>query len=53
MRHLENMQTEIVEIPADLVLEAGMDADDISAQATRLLDSGGPNRGIQQSVAPQ
>ena len=37
MRYLEIMRTLCVEIPADLVLAAGMDGEDISAQATRLI----------------
>ena len=37
MRYLENMQTVRVEIPAELVVAAGLDADDLSAEATRLL----------------
>lgn len=37
MRYLENMQTVRMEIPADLVVAAGLDADNLSAKATRLL----------------
>jgi predicted HTH domain antitoxin len=37
MRYLENMRTVRAEIPADLVLAAGLDADNLSAEATRLL----------------
>lgn len=37
MRYLENMQTVRVEIPAELVVAAGLDADNLSAEATRLL----------------
>ena len=37
MRYLENMQTVRMEIPADLVVAAGLDADNLSAEATRLL----------------
>lgn len=37
MRYLENMQTVRVEIPEELVVAAGLDADNLSAEATRLL----------------
>jgi hypothetical protein len=37
LRYLENMQTVRVEIPAELVVAAGLDADNLSAEATRLL----------------
>lgn len=37
MRYLENMQTVRVEIPAELAMAAGLDADNLSAEATRLL----------------
>jgi predicted HTH domain antitoxin len=37
MRYLENMQTVRAEIPAELVVAAGLDADNLSAEATRLL----------------
>jgi predicted HTH domain antitoxin len=37
MGYLENMQTVRVEIPAELVVAAGLDADNPSAAATRLL----------------
>ena len=37
MRYLESMQTVRVEIPAELVVAAGLDADNLSAAATRLL----------------
>ena len=37
MGYLENMQTVRMEIPADLVVAAGLDADNLSAEATRLL----------------
>ena len=37
MRYLENMETIRAEIPAELVLAAGLDADNVSAEATRLL----------------
>ena len=37
MRYLENMQTVRVEIPAELVVAAGLDAANLSAEATRLL----------------
>ena len=40
MRYLENMRTVRVEIPADLVVAAGLDADNLSAEATRLLALG-------------
>jgi predicted HTH domain antitoxin len=37
MRYLGNMHTVRAEIPAELVVVAGLDADNISAEATRLL----------------
>ena len=37
MRYLESMQTVSAKIPAELVLAAGLDADSLSAEATRLL----------------
>ena len=37
MRYLRNMQMVRVEIPAELVVAAGLNADSISAEATRLL----------------
>ncbi len=37
MRHLENMQTVRVEIPAELAVAAGLDGANLSAEATRLL----------------
>ena len=37
MRYLGNMQTVRAEIPAELVMAAGLDADNLSAEATRLL----------------
>jgi predicted HTH domain antitoxin len=37
MRYLESMETVRAEIPADLVLAAGLNADNVSAVATRLL----------------
>jgi len=37
MRYLGYMQTVRVEIPAELVVAAGLDADNLSAAATRLL----------------
>lgn len=37
MRYLGNMQTVRVEIPTALVVAAGLDADNLSAEATRLL----------------
>ena len=37
MRYFRNMQTVRVEIPAELVLAAGLDADNLSAATTRLL----------------
>ena len=37
MRYLESMQTVRAEIPAELVVAAGLDADDLSAEAARLL----------------
>ena len=37
MRYLENMETVRVEIPAELVVAAGLDADNLSGEATRLL----------------
>jgi predicted HTH domain antitoxin len=37
MRYLGSMQTVRVEIPAELVVAAGLDADNLSAAATRLL----------------
>lgn len=37
MRYLENMETVRVEIPAELAQAAGLDADNLSTEATRLL----------------
>ena len=37
MRYLEDMETVRAEIPAELVVAAGLDADNLSAEATRLL----------------
>ena len=37
MRYLKNMDTVRVEIPAELVAAAGLDADNLSAETTRLL----------------
>ena len=37
MRYLESMQTVRAEIPAELVVAAGLDAANLSAEATRLL----------------
>ena len=37
MRYLENMRTVSVEIPAELVLAAGLDTDNLSREAARLL----------------
>jgi predicted HTH domain antitoxin len=37
MRYLESMRTVTVEIPAELVAAAGLDAGNLSAEATRLL----------------
>jgi hypothetical protein len=37
MPYLESMQTVRVEIPAELVVAGGLDADNLSAAATRLL----------------
>ncbi len=37
MRYLENMRTVRVEIPAELILAAGLDTDNLSAEAARLL----------------
>jgi len=37
MRYLEIMQTVRVDIPAELVIAAGLDADDLSLEAARLL----------------
>ena len=37
MRYLESMQTVRAEIPAELVLAAGLDANNVSVEAARLL----------------
>jgi predicted HTH domain antitoxin len=37
MRYLENMDMVRLEIPVELVVAAGLDADNLSAKATRLL----------------
>ena len=37
MRYLEDMETVRAEIPAELVVAAGLDADNLSAETTRLL----------------
>jgi predicted HTH domain antitoxin len=37
MRYLENMRKVRVEIPVELVIAAGLDADNLSAETTRLL----------------
>jgi predicted HTH domain antitoxin len=37
MRYVESMQTVRVEIPAELLVAAGLDVDNLSAAATRLL----------------
>ncbi|MBZ5724961.1 MAG: UPF0175 family protein [Acidobacteriia bacterium] len=37
LRYLENMHTVRVEIPAELVAAAGLDAENLSAEAARLL----------------
>ena len=37
MRYLENMQTVRAEIPAELVVAAGLDAGNLSVEAARLL----------------
>ena len=37
MRHLHNMETVRAEIPAELVVAAGLDAANLSAETTRLL----------------
>lgn len=37
MRYLESVQTVRAEIPAELVVAAGLDAGSVSAEATRLL----------------
>jgi predicted HTH domain antitoxin len=37
MRYLENMETVRAEIPAELVVAAGLNAANLSAEATRLL----------------
>ena len=37
MRYRESMQTMKVEIPSELVVAAGLDADNLSAETTRLI----------------